>query len=385
MNSDTLISICATSNRHAPYIQGIPMNRYASGVKSIGLVKSDIDELTYSVDLIETIAKHCDIFSITHIRVDYDGSGNIADVLKCYAIKCDNVKHVWGDISDRLMLAGDMQFFKDTHPTDYVKHYEGSSVFNTYFDYLCPNGIYSQFIRKDISGASFLLKLNKTDGIEIKSIHIVANFCYLDYDYRRKLATHYNTTNINIKTPEQTDFNKIYGNKYVCNRTHTHASGNSKKTTFIQINGICNGFFIKTNNNGSLREIKLITNSTEFLCLSDKVWINTYTTRFGDWLYIPIDTYKREIKEMRDCFHFNANGSPDLSRIDCFTVAISADTEIEYVDYAFPLHLTMCVHDVYGEVTPINMQKAKSSGLLCECYPASLKYDRYNYFNFYEV
>jgi hypothetical protein len=168
MNSDTLISICATSNRHAPYIQGTPMNRYASGVKSIGLVKSDIDELTYSVDLIETIANHSDIFSITHVCVDYDGSGNINDVLKCYAIKCDNVKHVWRDVNDRLMLTGDMQFFKDTHPTDYVKHYEGSAVFNTYFDYLCPNGIYSQFVRKDISGASFLLKLNKTDGVEIK-------------------------------------------------------------------------------------------------------------------------------------------------------------------------------------------------------------------------
>lgn len=163
-----------------------------------------------------------------------------------------------------------------------------------------------------------------------------------------------------------------------------HTSGNSKTTTFIRINGICNGFFIKTNNNESLREIKLITNSTEFLCLSDKVWINTYTTRFGDWLYIPINTYKREIKEIKDCFHFNANGSPDLSRIDCFTVSISSETETEFVDYMFPLHLIMSIHDFHGEVKPINMQKEKPSNL-CGCYPASLKYDRCNYFNFYEV
>ncbi len=393
MYGNGLMHLVATGVRHSPHIQGNEYNGYASGVETTQLIKSENDELTYSANIIESVIKKGDLFSINHIRVDYEmtdvgpGTGHIDDILKCYAIKCDKVKHVWGDIEDRLMLTGDMMFFKETCD-DYVKKYENSAVFNTYFDYMCPNGIFRNFF-KDIDTVTFKLKLNKVDGIKIKAIYIISNLCLLDSEYRRKLYIDYNTKNINIKTPEQTQYNKLYGNKYICNRTHVccaphnNTSENSFNKTFIRINGICNGFFIKTNNTIQLNKINIKSNGQDIIVLNDKVDIGTYTIRFGEWIYIPFDTYKRNFKEIKDCFYFNANGAPDLSRIDSMKVIITADTDIMFVDFMFPLHLAMCIYHFFGEVTPINIMK-ENGFQLCGCYPAEMKYDRFNYFNFEE-
>ena len=382
MEFKSLLPLVATGVRHAPHIQGCPSERYCSGVTTVNLVKSEDDRLTYSFDMSDPIIKQADVFSLNHIRVEYEGSGKINELLKCYAIKCHDVRHVWGDVDDRLAITCDMQFFNGTMPeSEYVKNYDGIAVFNTFFDYLCPNGLYCKFFREKPTQTTFLLKLNDMDGIEIKAIRLISKLYWLD-DKVRKDLTNYDTLSLYVKDNySQAKHNKIYGNKYVCSRTHVHNSGKTTETTFIRINGICNGFFIKTNCIDSLKTVTVNMLSEQIVHLDDKAYIGTYATRFGDWLYIPFDTYKRIIREIRDCFVFNANGAPDLSRIDCMTVKLTSDDEIEYVDYMFPLHLVTCIHDVLSEVTPINIEKSTPSQL-CGCYPASLKYDRHNYFNF---
>ena len=150
MEFKSLLPLVATGVRHAPHIQGCPSERYCSGVTTVNLVKSEDDRLTYSVDMSDPIIKQADVFSLTHIRVEYEGSGNINELLKCYAIKCHDVRHVWGDVADRLAITCDMQFFNGTMPeSEYVKNYDGIAVFNTFLIIYAQMGCMANFLERN--------------------------------------------------------------------------------------------------------------------------------------------------------------------------------------------------------------------------------------------
>lgn len=385
MNAEGIMKLVAYDIRNSPVAFGSD-NRCTSGVTTVELDK--ISDTEYRTDFTENIVKRADIFSPRCIRVDYeDGTGEKRnDLFKYYAIKCKNIKHVWGDINDRYMLTADMNFFNDTHD-DYAKHYDTASTYKMYFNYLCPNGMLTRYFVKDVSenpvgshyiDSTFILTLNE-HVVNVKSIKLICDMYFLDDRPRKRMRT------IDLKhiythdSPEKIAITKKYGQKYSCQRTWFNKSHKSTHKLY-QINGVCNGFFIKVDK-GEISKLKINLLEKCVLELLDVVDVDTYTYKFNDWTYVPFDTYLRKIKTIEDCFYFNADGAPDLTRINMLEVNISGTEEYDRVDYMFPLHLMTTIHDMHGEITQLNLAKQVATGL-CGCHPASERFDHRNYYDF---
>ncbi len=400
MNGNGLMTLCATSVRNAPYLLGSG-NMYGSGINTSEL-QNVSDENIFLLDMTK-IASSSDVVDLKCIRIDYVGNPSkeeIENLFEYYMISLKNCKSNWLSIYTHHMLSADMQFFKDTC-IDSFKHYPndtntgGSIVYNLFFDYLCPNGIMTKMLRnkknidKDKSDKEnnmcpyFYIKYIDQQNINIVSVKLITYTYFFDTDILKEfnIYDHIHIRGENNESGIQLKYNKIYGGKYICARTFFNECSNKVSHSFHTINGLSHGFFIKFNDNIKLTKIKIKYFDKTMIELLDHIDIDIYTIKFNNWIYVPLSTMKRKIKDINDCFLFEGDGAVDLSRIDDMTVEIETDNNIQRIDYMFPLYMLMYPADAYGNVSPINIIKKKSTGL-CACHPASSRFDRNDIFDF---